>query len=238
MTETSRPEHQWAEAAGTARKRSNLFGLLAGVFRAPATPELIASLRHEELREALTDAGVAIDNDLDQAREADVLHTLAVDYTQLFHGPRNQIHPYESTHVGREDDRQLMGDATMQVREALAEAGFSVRDDSTVLPDHIGVELEFMAELTRREGDAWDRSDREDADVALRMQRRFLESHLGVWGPGFAERVSNKAETAFYREFASLLGGFLEAEKASLDNRIEDDQGRGRTPEASFARRA
>ena len=102
-----------------------------------------------------------------------------------------------------------MGAAAEEVRRFMAEAGFAVPPETGELPDHISVELTFMAELARREAKALEADDHKTAEFAASLQRRFLTTHLGRWAERFARKVWDRATTPFYAAMAELLSGHI-----------------------------
>jgi len=66
-------------------------------------------------------------------------------------------------------------------------------------PDHIGVELEFMAWLTSKELAARLTGRHEDidkADICRDAQKRFLQDHLAWWAPAFVQAVFRRIDSA------------------------------------------
>jgi TorA maturation chaperone TorD len=195
--------------------RADIARLLAACFYEPG-PEFA----EERVFAALRDAAAGIDPELANAAErlgaafiAEPLEELLIDYTRLFLGPVDtRAKPYGS--VWLDDDAPLMGDSTMAVLQHYEDGGFEVDEGFRDLPDHVAVELEFLYVLLFRLADASVRGD----DVTLRgadtMRRRFLAEHLGAWIGPFATAVRGGAESAFYRELASLAERFVTMESA------------------------
>jgi len=122
---------------------------------------------------------------------------LEAEYARLFVGPGRPVaHPYES--VYREG--RVMGDCALAVRQIYAAEGLAPEGHS--LPDHVALELEFMAHLTRREAEARERGDEEGALACLRQQEAFLSEHLGRWLPRFCQRVLTGEAHPFYASLA------------------------------------
>jgi TorA maturation chaperone TorD/Fe-S-cluster-containing hydrogenase component 2 len=122
---------------------------------------------------------------------------LEAEYARLFIGPGRPVaHPYES--VYREG--RVMGNCTLAVRASYAAEGLAPEGHS--LPDHVAVELEFMAHLARREAEAWEQDDEEGALICLRQQEAFLSEHLGRWLPRFCQRVLTGEAHPFYTSLA------------------------------------
>jgi len=200
-------------AATTAAARGQLYDLLATVFRRPLDARRLELLRAPEMLAAMSAAAIDPGQDFINGEGEALLDRLAIDYTQLFHGPVERISPYECIQLG--DGEDLMGAAAEEVRRFMAEVGFSVPPETGELPDHISVELAFMAELARREAEALESNDRKTAEFIASLQRRFLAAHLGRWAERFARKVWDRAATPFYAAMAELLSGYIADERAA-----------------------
>lgn len=207
--------------AEEAVNRGNVYGLLALIFRAPLSAPVLREVRTPVFQKALLRAGVRLGEDFSTAAEESLRDELTIDYTQLFHGPRNHLPPFESINVGGAG-ATLNGKAASSVRQFLEASGFFFNEDSDLLPDHLSVELEFMAELTRREGEYWRTGDADSARRSQTRQRLFLDRHLAAWGREFGRKIEQRATSPFYREAGRLLSEFLETEREDLDGRPED----------------
>lgn len=196
----------------TAAERGHVYALLSAVFRRPLDARRIEALRAPDMLAAFRAAGVDPGEDFDREDAAILLDRLAIDYTQLFHGPEGRIAPYESIQTG--DGSDLMGPSAHAVRRFMAEVGYAVPPESGELPDHISVELAFMAELIRREAEAGEGGDTATVARASALRRRFLAEHIGHWAVPFARKVKARAATKFYSGMADLLEGIITAERA------------------------
>jgi putative dimethyl sulfoxide reductase chaperone len=208
-----------SDLARTAIERSKLYGLLATVFRQEATIELIEHLRLPEMQQALKDAGADLSEAFPEPSLAEQVERLGIEYTYLFLGPGKHISPHESVQL-KPGDGGLWGVETSVVKQFMQASGFELDEAYSGIPDHLGVELEFLGHLTAREAKAWEAGDLSTVRAALGWQKRFLADHLGKWAPHFCRQVEAKAETPFYAEFAKLLRGFLAAEKGDITNRL------------------
>ena len=74
-------------------------------------------------------------------------------------------------------------------------------------PDHLVVELEFMAFLAKKEADAVKRGT--DPEPYRLAQADFLERHLAKWVPKLDEKVQKRIKQPFYRGASSFLREFL-----------------------------
>jgi len=204
----------------TAGAREHVYALLSAVFRRPLDAGQLDALRAPGMLAALRAAGVDPGEDFAREDAATLLDRLAIDYTQLFHGPEERIAPYESIQTGEGSD--LMGRSAHAVRRFMAEVGYAVPPESGELPDHISVELAFMAELVRREAEAAKDGDAPTAVRAATLQRRFLANHIGRWAVPFARKVQARAATKFYAAMAEMLAGFTPTERTEAARRNEE----------------
>jgi TorA maturation chaperone TorD len=202
------------EAVSAARARAGLYELLATMFRAPLSAGSLRRFRSEEFADALRGAGMSMDDGFRLGDEKALLGTLAVDFTQLFHGPRQHRVANESVQTGG-GEGTLNGDATVAVQEFYCSAGLYYDETQSELPDHISVELAAMVALARAEAEARDASDRLDVRQRVHHQAEFLATHLG-WAIDLGRWVAWRARTPFYREAGHLLAEFLQADAAEL----------------------
>lgn len=204
----------------TLAARADLARLLAACFYEPG-PELA----EEGVFESMAAAAASIDpslveltRSLGEAFEADVPTELLVDYTRLFLGPTGALaQPYGS--VWLEDGSSVMRDSTLTVSALYAQGGFELAEDFRDLPDHIAAELEFLYLLLFRRAEAFRNGDDRAAQIYGELQRRFFNEHLGRWAPRFTQAMHEGAQTAFYRELATLVGAFVRSEADAIDRR-------------------
>ncbi|MFN3973958.1 MAG: molecular chaperone [Dehalococcoidia bacterium] len=88
-------------------------------------------------------------------------------------------------------------------------------------PDHISVELEFMAFLCEREGQAWRRKDLAAGVAMLEQEKAFLEEHLVQWLPLLARALSQHNASSFYATVAEGAVAFVFHEQGLVNAVIE-----------------
>jgi TorA maturation chaperone TorD len=86
----------------------------------------------------------------------------------------------------------LMGPSTIKLAGLYREYGF----ETSEIPDHICVELEFLAILTTLLRGASDSGD--TADIRLITDLAFVTGHLAAWTPDFLERTASWDPDGFY----------------------------------------
>ncbi len=206
------------ERTAVARQRSNVYGLLATVYRQELTSGLLQQIKGPQFLGVLSDLGIQLGDDFFQRHEEELLEEMAVEYTRLFLGPGKHISPHESVHHQRDgaEQGQLWGQSTVEVKRFIESSGLDYRSEYRGLPDHISVELEFMQQVTLREEQAWREEDKDGALYCLKIEKKFIEEHLIRWIPIFCEKVIREAELPFYREMAALTRNFMEFEKGEI----------------------
>jgi len=141
---------------------------------------------------------------------------LEVEYNRLFAGPgAPRVYPYESLY--RDSTGLVMGPSAGEVLQAYRRAGLAISAAFKDLPDHVAVELEFMARLCCEEAGAGSAGR---ADLALRLkreQRSFLDAHLATWLPAMCKRVIRETTSTMYRGFAEIAAIFVGWDRERLD---------------------
>jgi TorA maturation chaperone TorD len=133
-------------------------------------------------------------NRIDTASDG-ILQDLLWDYTRLFIGPyKLPCPPWES--VYRSQARLMMQDAADDVRRTYAVFGLSV-EETRVMPDHIGIELNFLSLVYERAGEK-----SETQFDSTRIGEAFLNDHLLQWVPQFTADMEAAAESHLYKALA------------------------------------
>ncbi len=78
------------------------------------------------------------------------------------------------------------------------------KDSNKERPDHIIIELEFMATLLIKEAYARNEGWDDKVNVCLEARKKFLKDHIGRWGPTFCTVTKHKTEIEFYKVLAGL----------------------------------
>lgn len=144
---------------------------------------------------------------------------LEVDYNRLFVGPGAlAAPPYESYYASEAKapgSGRLRTEEERQVVRAYARRGYAMPEELVELPDHIAVELEFLALLACEEAAAWGAGDVEKAFELQGAQESFIEEHLGTWAGKLAARVRAEARCALYPAVLGLVASYCACEAAS-----------------------
>lgn len=145
------------------------------------------------------------------------------EYQRLFIGPTSlPAKPWESVYLSRE--RIIFDEHTLEVRAFYKNWGLEMAKLNKEPDDHIGIELEFLAELTLRalnllqkeESCSSPKAEREEEGsfeelrLILRAQETFLEVHLCKWAAEFCSLLSENTEHPLYQGIALFTPEFLE----------------------------
>jgi TorA maturation chaperone TorD len=89
-------------------------------------------------------------------------------------------------------------------------------------PDHISLELEFMAFLLLKQrlaltGPEQSLEGADRAAICTAAQQRFLRDHLAWWVPAFARGLRRKAGDGLYAAVGDVLAAFLPVERDRFD---------------------
>jgi len=212
--ESSAPE------AETAQSRSHMYLLLSALFIREVTPDLLKTLNTEEMLEGLHDLGVDMRKVIAPADER-LINDLAEEYAALFIVPGG-IPPYESVRL----HGMLNQKPSWEVEEFYRRCGLVVKDGCRMLPDHLGMELEFMGYLAVKEADARRLGGEKEILKWSGFQAEFFQGHIRPWTFDFLQDMQKLAFHPFYKGIAGLAIRFLEADKEHLGLPDEEEGNR------------
>ncbi|KIX15733.1 TorD/DmsD family molecular chaperone [Dethiosulfatarculus sandiegensis] len=133
---------------------------------------------------------------------AEQLLRLEREYTRMcFSSKPRQVYLFESVYK----EGKLLQESTFQIARLYYDAGLKVEEHFQLPPDHIAVELEFMAYLCFHEAKSNGNNDKERKQYANSLQRIVLESHLGPFSRAVGEKLAEHADSEFYRLVARTL---------------------------------
>jgi len=203
----------------TANARSSVYGLLAMIFRAEPAVDFLVQLKTPGFSEILKSLGYSLGDEFKSSPDEELAEDLAVEYARLFIGPGPHLSPHESVHLEVDGyEGGLWGATTVKVKKFIEAAGLNYEDQFTGLPDHISVELEFMQKMTEWEAEKWAEGDEEKALGSQMVQRKFMDEHVMLWGPGFCDKVIDMSESPFYENMAKVAKSFLEFDHKAMTN--------------------
>jgi TorA maturation chaperone TorD len=183
--------------------RATVYRLLSKAFTYPLDQDwrLISQSFIPLMREAAAELGLEVASILDdlhrgwpQEPDARFLH----EHTALFiNAPGGILVPLnESVYFG--PDRLVNTERTLAVKEAYLRVGFNLADGQVhLLPDHLTLELEFMALCLLGGIDCGE----------------FFSVHVYSWQPQVAQKIIDRSDNTFYVSMARILAAFLISER-------------------------
>ncbi|NOY63905.1 MAG: molecular chaperone TorD family protein [Nitrospirae bacterium] len=122
----------------------------------------------------------------------ETIEDIAEDFFNLISSPGATLPPYESLYLSSETNRRTQGERISdEVSHLYASAGLNIDPDTTgIPPDHIGLELLFIAYLI-------------DNNMIDDLQR-FFRLHMINWIPQYCDLLEKEARTEFMKEVASI----------------------------------
>lgn len=140
---------------------------------------------------------------------------LAVEYADLFLGVKGLPHPSESSYLS--GDNLIWQEWAEKIFYDYLDACFVKSNTFPEPPDHIAIQLQFMALLCQRQINALRENKAEEFLESLKLQKSFLEGHLLRWIPQMVEIITKYDGSGFYKSIAEILNGFLEIDKCILE---------------------
>ncbi len=143
-----------------------------------------------------------------EATRKDFLSILQREYTRLFGGWEEKISLVESTYKPWTRDKGcgmvfaaskglFLGDYAMHMLELYRQSSLEVPEEFRSMPDHLVLELEFLALMYRFASDE--------------QIERFIEDHLD-WIPELKEAVEKANPHPFYQNAVEIIHLFLQNE--------------------------
>ncbi|OLN32927.1 TorD/DmsD family molecular chaperone [Desulfosporosinus metallidurans] len=216
---------QAADFQNESATRANLYSLFAGGLARKVDDSWLNPRFREKLKMGLPDISgkEELVKALKRAEEdPEYFKELQLDYDALLNVPGPKLtFPYESCYTHRNIDGtygRLWQEPAQDMHRILKEWEIAFAEGWDLIPDHIALELFFMAKLCRRTSTA---KNVEDEERLQEWQVRFFQAHLNSWIFEFVNVLEMKADTDFYRGMAHLLRAFLEEEKEGLTDSME-----------------
>ena len=186
--------------------RAEVYGLLAALYYAPPTPEILAQIR-VAATEAPAAGGFLQEPWRDLVAAARTYSDAAIqdEYNQLFMGMgKPEVYLFGSHYLsGFLNEKPLAN-----LRGELARLGLTRDDGMSETEDHIAYLCEVMRYLIAGE----------DAAVAnLTAQRKFFADHLQPWVLAMCDAISAHPKARFYAALAEFTRAFASVETQGFD---------------------
>ncbi len=193
-----------------AKEIGAVYKLLSKAFIREVDAIFLTQIKTSYFYESLRDAGLNLGDEFFSQREEELIEALAVEYARLFIVPGDSFAPYESVYI----EERFYGHTSQQIEGFYQKCGMEVVD-KTLMPDHIGLEMELMSYLKQKQANALENNDDENASRLIGIQKEFMTEHLGKWAPQFFGWVEEEAEHTFYKEMAKLGKQLILVEQAA-----------------------
>ena len=194
------------EHADELRGIAMVYRLLGRFFSSELDEATWSLLLEPPTFEVLRELGIQPPERLAGSSVEEQLEDLAIDFCQLFVGPKDHLIPVHSVwSEGRYD-----ASAAQSLSQFLAAIGVrDPRQDSAMPVDHLGNQLTLMSQLLERQAEGINGEDNETPwdQIAQQFSERFLR-----WPGPLLKQMESKAESEFYQSLAGVTYRFLEAE--------------------------
>ncbi len=133
--------------------------------------------------------------------------------------------PKESSYRKKNADGtsgRLLDETTVTLKSLDASASSNVTWASLELLDQIGVELQFLGFLCRREAKAWKTGLEDRAVKSFSWEACFIQNHFRPWLPEICLKMRRLARTDFYRGIAAITQDFVEKDFILLQDRLQE----------------
>lgn len=208
---------QGFSASEMAQIRHVLYRFFATLFLYPNVARLgmirdvAKGLREESATWDILPYGMALQQMLDLAvgLPAGEHITLEEDFVRLFTVNPVAV-PYESVYVDKEGVTRTL--IVSHIQSEYLAAGLEMAKGQIEPPDHVAVELEFMAYLVNQELEGLAEGMETETAVSRQRQADFLRRHLKRWYPDFATKVTQATPNVFYDQLVQTAFMFLHHE--------------------------
>ena len=156
-----------------------------------------------------------------ELKAAVTVEDFEVQFAKLFIGPYHLLAPpFGSIYL--DNNRQIMGDSTLDVAKRYLTVGLTVDEDFANPPDHIRAELEFMHVLITTELGYLHKGCADEAAECLVQQYEFLNSHLGQWIVAFTDLTIKEAHLPYFKYLAATTRQFIREDMQWLGETVAD----------------
>ncbi|TDA63061.1 dehydrogenase [Sulfuricurvum sp. IAE1] len=130
--------------------------------------------------------------------------------------------PYETFYT--RPDQMIETGGANPVTDMYSAYGFIVDYEiaRVVSADHIGIELEFMHHLCEAQKKALEEGDEEAASELMKIQHRFLNTHLLKWAPMYLINMKYEARTPLYYDAAEMALEFILSDNEMLSKTVSE----------------
>lgn len=204
-----------------SESRSSVYRMLSGLLFRELVPSQIEAMESlpldpDSFGNAEMASGFGMMQHFLKTYLGDTRQELACDFahTILAIGAQNRrmALPYESVFTSREG--LLMQESRDDVYLTYRREHVALAEGTDLPEDHLAFMLEFVAVLCDRFSSHIKTGELEAAENNLKTQAAFTESHIENWMDNYCSALEASALTEFYQGLASVLHGWIEADRA------------------------
>jgi len=233
--------------ADLAPARQLLYAYLASAFSEPPCEDSLNALRQQPFIDAAkvlfreAESSVMREDRLASAASTEGLESARQEFANLFIVPGPQyVTPYESVFrdtrevAGEPVKGLLMGQPAMDVMQWYRLAALEIAEEYEELPDHIGLELNYLSELCAKEVEFAAEGNTSKLSRAREMQRDFLAGHVVLWVDDLCEKIHQKTRLPYFRMVASMASEVARRDLTTLEGLLGPSCGKS-APQPSLA---
>jgi len=219
--------------------RYEIYAYLGQAFCEPPTKDSLAAILSESFLNSASilfcqgnfeklqqyQATAEVDSDFEQQAHQ--------EFMNLFKVPGSQyLTPYESVYrdsrevAGENVKGLLMGSSAVEVQQWYKLAALDISEEYKDLPDHIGLELNFLAYLCMKEQEFARAGVQSKLTRTWEMQRDFLTAHIVRWIGDLRTRLYEKSQHAYFRTVVDLAVDFTNKDLATLEKIVGPSSGK------------
>lgn len=144
------------------------------------------------------------------------------EYTRLFIGPgKPSVSPYASIFLTNEPKPKLMDESTIEVRKQYLDSNIVMANMNSVPDDFLGAELEYINFLTMKSLELIEKLETDELSILIQKQLSFMKEHVITWIPQFAKSLLDSTNEDFFKGYALVLTGLVEAHMSILEESVE-----------------
>ncbi|MBI4686718.1 MAG: molecular chaperone TorD family protein [Nitrospirae bacterium] len=203
----------------SAEERGRTYRFLSSLCLKPPSDYILSMIREGRILSLVEEGSRAYDElsrFVEDVRRIENLEDeLAAEHTALFVLPGGVL-PHESVYLDKE--KRLGGRVTISVKQFYEKAGADILNKCIEVPDHLGIELEFMAFLCDIEKELRKKDDIEGLRQCIEFQKTFLSEHLAQWAYACCEKIIKQSTYGLYKALAYLIVEFIGEEEGYISD--------------------
>ncbi len=227
-----------ADLAALAPARREVYAFLSAAFSEPPSVEGLTAIRGDAFlssaAEMFSDDTLAPLRRFASASDetTELCRQAHQEFMSLFKVPGGQyVTPYESVFRdtgeigGKQTKGLLMGQSAIDVQKWYRLAALEIAQEYKDLPDHICLELNYLAHLCAKEQEFASAGDEARLTRAWEMQRDFLAAHVVSWIDALRDKIYEKSQHAYFRAVADMAVEFTRRDLATLEGLLGPSRG-------------